>query len=112
MAEDKELLTEKDLVQKCKECERVFVLFYASWCPYSREFLPVFKEHSKDKTRTYARFRIEENESVARKNSIDVYPSVLFFIKGAVVERLDGEEHVGLDEDKLVEFIKKCDKAG
>lgn len=27
--------------------DRAFVLFYATWCPFSQQFLPVFEEHSK-----------------------------------------------------------------
>jgi thiol-disulfide isomerase/thioredoxin len=28
-----------------KDNNKVFVLFYTSWCPYSKQFLPIFEEY-------------------------------------------------------------------
>ena len=38
---------EKGIVSKEIESkDKAFVLFYASWCPFSQRFLPVFEEYS------------------------------------------------------------------
>jgi len=36
-----------DLSDQVKGKEKVYVLFYATWCPFSKRFLPVFQEFAK-----------------------------------------------------------------
>jgi len=35
-----------------KSKDRVVVLFYASWCPFSQRFLPIFEKYAQSKTQT------------------------------------------------------------
>ncbi len=42
---DKE--SEVDVDDQLKNKEKAYVLFYASWCPHSQRFLPIFKEFAK-----------------------------------------------------------------
>jgi len=88
----------------------LFVLFYASWCPFSREFLPVFQDHA-DRSGSgpcYTRILVDDKDDVIKKYSIEVFPTVLFFENGRIARRLDGTFHVGLDEDQLKDFVWRC----
>jgi thioredoxin-like negative regulator of GroEL len=92
-----EILTSRD---------SIFILFYASWCPFSQEFLPVFDSFSKDKTRRCARVVIDDKASLCEKYRIDIVPTVLLFEKGKIKKRLDGVPGEGLTEKKLGNFAK------
>ena len=91
-----------------KSKDKVFVLFYASWCPFSQEFLPMFEKFAKGTTQSCVRVMTDDKPNLCRKYSVDVVPTVLFFKNGKVVKRLDGVASVGLDEKKLMNFISKC----
>lgn len=85
--------------------DRVFVLFYASWCPYSRRFLPIFEKFAQDETRACMSVVIDDKASLCEKYSIEVYPTVLVFDKGKVTQRLDGVLGVGLSEEQLMSLV-------
>jgi thiol-disulfide isomerase/thioredoxin len=36
----------RDLADLLKSKGGVFVLFYASWCPFSLKFLPIYEKHA------------------------------------------------------------------
>jgi len=91
-----------------KSKEKVFVLFYAPWCPFCQRFLPIFVKFSQDKTRKCQRIAIDENEGLCEKYSVDVVPTVLVFEKGKLVKRLDALQGVGLSEKQLMDFVKTC----
>jgi thiol-disulfide isomerase/thioredoxin len=80
---------------------RVVVLFYASWCPFSQRFLPIFEKYSQDKTRTCLQVKTDDKASLCEKYSVEVVPTVLLFEKGKVKKRLDGVPGAGLDEKQL-----------
>ena len=95
-----------DLMLKSKD--KVFVLFYASWCPFSQEFLPMFEKFAEDKTRSCIRVKTDDKATLCEEYSIDVVPTVIFFKNGKVARRLDGLSGVGLDEKQLIDFASKC----
>jgi len=97
-----------DLHELLKVKDKAFVLFYASWCPFSIRFLPVFEQQSKAKEQYFIRITVDHEESLCEKYSVAVYPTVLFFEKGKVSKRLDGISGVGLDEKKLADLISVC----
>lgn len=97
-----------DLEKIIRESDRMFVLFYASWCPFSRMFLPSFLEQAAKGEPCYRRILADEDESLTRKYRIDVFPTVLFFRAGKVERRLDGVYHVGLSQGQLEDFIDSC----
>ncbi|MFA6432030.1 MAG: thioredoxin family protein [Candidatus Margulisiibacteriota bacterium] len=99
---------EKELNECLKAVPKLAVLFYASWCPFSRKFLPIFEKHSTGKENNYRRVVLDDLEELAEKYNIEVYPTVLYFEKGKAVKRLDGIHEVGLDEDQLEDFISAC----
>lgn len=87
-----------------KSKDKVVVLFYASWCPFSQEFLPVFEKHAKDIPLTCLQIVTDDKASLCEKYSIDVVPTVLLFEKGKVKKRLDGAPGAGLTEKQLANF--------
>jgi thiol-disulfide isomerase/thioredoxin len=95
-----------DLEDTLRSKDRAFVLFYATWCPYSRRFLPIFEKFAQDKTRTCMSVLVDDKASLCEKYSIEVYPTVLVFDKGKVVQRLDGVLGVGLSEKQLMSLVE------
>jgi thiol-disulfide isomerase/thioredoxin len=108
MNKSKPIESEKDLDVALKKADRAFVLFYASWCPFSRKFLPVYDKFSTDKKNRAVCVKADDMDSLCEKYSVSVYPTVLFFKKGKVVKRLDGIAGEGLSEKQLADFIEGC----
>lgn len=100
-----------DLDKTLSECSRIFVLFYASWCPYSQRFLPIFEKHTKNDEKNFCRVLTDEIESCEENYSIDVVPTVIFFKNGKIAKRLDGIAGTGLNEKQFVEMMDSCRKS-
>jgi len=96
------------LEEAIRERDRLFVLFYASWCLFSRIFLPEYMDHAEKGDRCYVRILSNDTDAHVRKYGIDVYPTVLYFEKGRVVRRLDGEHFRGLTRTSLEKFAGEC----
>ena len=94
-----------DLDDVLKTKSRVFVLFYASWCPFSQKFLPIFKKYAQENSQSCLRVKIDDKAKLCEKYSVDVVPTVLLFEKGAVTKRLDGLPGAGLDEKQLKKLV-------
>jgi thiol-disulfide isomerase/thioredoxin len=102
------IATSAELEEIIRTKERLFVLFYASWCPFSRMFLPVFVDHAEKGEPCYRRILVDQDDELVEKYRIDIYPTVLFFRKGKLAKRLDGTFHVGLNKGQLEEFVGSC----
>jgi thioredoxin 1 len=96
-----------DLDKALKGKDNVIALVYASWCPFCRRILPVFQEHAQDERRNFL-LVADDEENIAERYTIDVFPTLMFFNKGAVSLRLDGKPGVGLNEKQIKDFIKSC----
>ena len=84
--------------------DRAFVLFYASWCPFSQMFLPIFREYTKQNPNECVSILIDNKADLCDKYSIDYYPTVLLFKKGKVAKRLDATPGVGLTKKQLAQL--------
>jgi thioredoxin 1 len=100
---------EHDLNKILKTNDRVIALVYASWCPFCRKFLPIFQQYAQ-KEQQYFLCVQDDEEHIGDKYSIDIFPTVLFFEKGSLSKRLDGEPGVGLSEKQLAEFVMRLDE--
>jgi thiol-disulfide isomerase/thioredoxin len=98
---------EQDLNKILKNKDKVITLVYASWCPFCRTFLPVFEKYVSEEGFDFVRVQ-DDQESIGDKYSVDIFPTVLYFDRGKVVERLDGEPGVGLSEKQLADFVTSC----
>jgi thiol-disulfide isomerase/thioredoxin len=93
-----------NLDDELKSKEKAFVLFYATWCPYSQRFLPVFQEYAKSNPRECVSIIIDDKPDLCEKYEIEYYPTVLMFKKGAVEKRLDATPGLGLTKKQLKEL--------
>ena len=65
-----------------KDKEKAFVLFYASWCPFSQKFVPIFQEYSKANPHECISVIVDNRPDLCDKYEIEYYPTVLLFKKG------------------------------
>ncbi|HXX88174.1 MAG TPA: thioredoxin family protein [Candidatus Acidoferrum sp.] len=93
--------------ENIKDKDTATVLFYATWCPYSQEFLPIFEEYSKSNPKECLSLIADEEPDVFEEYAIEYYPTVIMFRKGKVHKRLNSEPHVGLNKKQLREFTEK-----
>jgi thioredoxin-like negative regulator of GroEL len=98
----------KDLDAAVRSRDKLMVLFYATWCPFSRAFLTTYLSHAAAGDPCYARVIVEDGDPLVEKYEVDVFPTVLFFEKGRLVQRLDGAYHRGLSEGQLKDFARRC----
>jgi thioredoxin 1 len=96
-----------DLGEILKGQKRVYVLFYASWCPYSQKFLPIFQKYSSQATKRCIKVMIDDRGSLCDEYSIEIFPTVILFEDGKVLKRLDGEPRKGLSENQLKKLMGK-----
>ena len=97
---------EENIEEALKSKDRTFVLFYASWCPYSQMFLPVFEEYAKTNPNECLRVVVDDKPDLCDKYSIEYYPTVILFKKGQVHKRLDATPGAGLTKKQLAELTK------
>ncbi|HOJ79111.1 MAG TPA: thioredoxin family protein [Bacillota bacterium] len=89
--------------QIIKQQAKVIALIYATWCPFCRRFLPVFKQHAQGRSDFVL---VEDNqEIVAYRFDIEIIPTILYFKGGEVVKRLDGYPGEGLNEEQFLRFL-------
>lgn len=98
----------RELTDLLKSRDGVFVLFYASWCPFSLGFLPIYEKHAAGREQRFVRMTLDGNEDLFDEHSIQVYPTVIFFKGGMIHKRLDGKHLAGLKEKQLTELIDSC----
>ena len=88
-----------------KNKKKTYVLFYASWCPFSQKFLPIFEKYSEKRPQDCLRVKTDDKANLCKKYSIDTVPTVLLFELGTVTKRLDGEPGAGLSEQQLKKLL-------
>jgi thioredoxin 1 len=101
------LKSQQELDKALKTNKNALVLFYASWCPFCSRLLPEFRKCAERSSRVFLLVE-DDQEIIADKYSINIFPTVLFFENGKVAKRLDGAAGKGLQEKQLEEFINSC----
>jgi thioredoxin 1 len=87
-----------------KSKDKALVLFYASWCPFSQRFLPIFEEYAKNNPGECMSVVIDDKPELCEEYAIEYYPTVLMFKKGKIIQRLDAEPGLGLTKKQLKEL--------
>ena len=95
------------LQEEIKNKDKAFVLFYATWCPYSQRFLPIFEEYSRSNPKECLSVIADEEPDVFDEYDIEYYPTVIMFKNGKVHKRLDAEPGVGLNKKQLKDLTEK-----
>jgi thioredoxin len=93
--------------EKVDSKEKAVVLFFATWCPFSKRFLPIFEEYSKNKPNECLSVIVDEDPEVCDEYAIEYYPTVIVFSKGKVQKLLDAEPGVGLNKKQLEDLAGK-----
>jgi thioredoxin 1 len=98
------------LESQLKKNKRVLALFYGSWCPFCRSFLPVFDRNAaKQSFFNFAiRVKVDDYDNpLWDEFCIEAVPTVIFFEEGKVCRRLDGRLGQGLSEKQLNEWLER-----
>jgi thiol-disulfide isomerase/thioredoxin len=102
-------IKDKQQFQKALQADdRVCALFYASWCPFSRRFLPDFDDAAQKNIDSLSSVKVDDHDDLCEEYGINVYPTVIFFEKGKVLDRVDAVLGVGLDVGRFHSATKKC----
>ena len=94
------------LGEKIVHKDKVFILFYATWCPFSQHFLPIFEEYQEHNPDECLSVIVDEEPELCEQYDIELYPTVLMTKHGKVHKRLDSEPHVYLTKAQLEEFTR------
>jgi thioredoxin 1 len=102
-----EVSDKSDLERQLNKSKRVLVLFYASWCPYCRDFLAVFdKNTAKGDFNMALRVKVDDYDNPLWEDySIEAVPTAILFNGGKVHKRLDGRLGQGLSEKQLKKWL-------
>jgi len=98
-----------DLDGQLKTNEKVLALFYASWCPFCKNFVPDFDKKSVNlNIGTLIHVVLDDYDNPLWDDyDIEAVPTVIFFDKGKVSRRLDGKSGRGLSEKQLKVWLEK-----
>ncbi len=105
--EDHHSKTRRAFHEKIDNRSKAIVLFYATWCPFSQRFLPIFEEYAKNNSEACLRVIVDEEPEVCEEYAIEYYPTVIMFKNGKVCKRLDSEHGVGLSRKQFEEFTEE-----
>ena len=83
------------------------VLFYTTWCYFSKRFLPIFEEYSRHNPHECLSVIVDDKPNICEEYAIEYYPTVILFKNGKIVKRLDAKPGIGLSKKQLMEFTKE-----
>jgi thiol-disulfide isomerase/thioredoxin len=96
----------KSLRDEIRGSKRAYVLFYATWCPFSQRFLPLFEEYERSNPQECLKVIVDDEPEVCDEYAIEYYPTVILFEKGKVKRRLDAQPHIGLNGKQLKDLTE------
>ena len=104
-----EVSNKNELKKQLQKNTKVLALFYSSWCPFCRIFLPVFARNcAKYGFDSALHVRVDEDENPLWEDySIGAVPTVILFKDGEVCRRLDGRLGFGLKEKQVKELLEE-----
>ena len=86
----------------------IVIVFYATYCPFCKEFCQTFEKYSKDSRFLFAKTDItDDNNPFWEKYHIKTIPTVITFKEGKIRARIDAKGGVGLTEKDLKDLLKK-----
>jgi thiol-disulfide isomerase/thioredoxin len=95
----------RDLQEVIRSGDGVFVLFYATWCPFSLAFLPIYEKCARGRDREFVRITLEGNEDLFAEHLIEVYPTV----HSEWAERILAWRHTGFNVHSRVRARTKIE---
>jgi thioredoxin 1 len=105
----KEVCNKSDLESQLQKSKRILALFYASWCPFCRSFLPVFERSSSEQgVNLVLLVKVDEHDNpLWDEYSIEAVPTVILFNEGNICKRLDARLGCGLSEQQLKQWLER-----
>ena len=100
----RQIQSEQEWISILHSGKKVLVLFYASWCPFCKRFLPVYERNCGDKENSCL-IVTDELETLEDDYAVEVVPTVICFQGGKEIKRLDGIPGKGLSEKQLRDFL-------
>lgn len=86
--------------------DRVLVLFHASWCPFSRVFLPLFARAEPEASVPFARADLAHPMDPRwDEHRIHTVPALVYFEHGEELERLEAVRGRGITEGEFERFL-------
>jgi thiol-disulfide isomerase/thioredoxin len=106
--------SQTDLDSQLKRNKRVLALFYASWCPFCRNFLPSFKRIvAKRSFECVVLINMDDDDNPLWDNySIEAVPSAILFDGGVVSRRLDSSLGDCIDDKQLLDWLREIEDYG
>lgn len=87
--------------------DRLLVLYHASWCPFSRTFLPLFEAAEGESSVPFAGADLRHPlDPRWDDHGISVVPTLVYYERGEPLERLDGLRRVGITRGDLEGFLE------
>jgi thioredoxin 1 len=105
----KEVCNKSDLESQLQKSKRILALFYASWCPFCRSFLPVFERSSSEQgVNLILLVKVDDYDNqLWDEYSIEAVPAVILFNEGNICKRLDARLGCGLSEQQLKQWLER-----
>jgi thioredoxin 1 len=104
--------SQKELTEQLSKHPKTLAVFFASWCPYCRNFLATV-----DKTLGNYGFEYILHVSLDDYDNpmwdtynVDAVPTLIYFEKGTISKRLDARSGEGLSENRCREWLEKFKK--
>jgi thioredoxin 1 len=104
-----EVNNQQELNGELSKHEKVLVLFYATWCPFCRGFVPAFdKKTANMGFESIIHVLLNDfDDPMWDEYDVEAVPTVVFFEKSKVSKRLDGRSGVGLKEKQLDAWLQE-----
>jgi thioredoxin-like negative regulator of GroEL len=82
---------DQELVAAIASAPKAVAIFYSPNCPYSRKFLPIYEALAPQYPDVlFASVNVDQHVQQAGLNKVQMLPTVVFFVNGKPVGRIDG----------------------
>jgi len=92
---------EQDIEAVLESKDIAYALFYATWCPFSQRFLPLFSQYAKTNPEECISIPVDFEPKLGDKYDIKYYPTLLLLKKGKIQKRVDATPGIGLNKEQL-----------
>lgn len=93
-----------------RERERLVVLYYADWCPFSRMLLPLFEAAEPEASAPFARANLRHPQDARWDDArVHTVPTLVYYESGEELERVEAVRRKGLARADLEDFLETVD---
>ena len=90
--------------------EPTVVMFWATWCPFSRRFNAEFEKLASSRPWHFAAVYLDDEQNpLWEEYAVEVVPTLALFRDGKLVDRLDGILGYGIDKRMVEEFVHRVE---